>query len=49
MTRLRDAVLLVLAVALSLRLAAWLVMPAIPLLLMLWMLVAVYSLLFRRR
>lgn len=49
MARLGNALLLLLAVALGLRLAAWLVMPAIPLLVILFVLVAVYSFLFRGR
>lgn len=49
MTKLRDAMLLLLALALGLRLAAWLVMPAVPLLVILFVLVAIYRLLFMRQ
>ena len=49
MTRLRDALLLLLVLALGLRLAAWLVAPAVPLILVLFAVVAIYSLLFGRR
>jgi uncharacterized protein YqgC (DUF456 family) len=48
-TRLRDALLLLLLLALGLRLAAWLVSPAIPLLVIVWVLVVIYSLLVARR
>jgi uncharacterized protein YqgC (DUF456 family) len=48
-TRLRDALLLLLALALGLRVAAWLVRPALPLLVVLFVLVAIYSFLFRGR
>ena len=47
--RVGNALLLLLGVALGLRLATWLVMPAIPLLVVLFGLVAVYRLLFIRR
>jgi hypothetical protein len=47
--RLSNALLLLLAVALGLRLAAWLVKPAIPMLVIVFVLVAMYSLLFVRR
>jgi uncharacterized protein YqgC (DUF456 family) len=47
--RLRDALLLLLVVAVGLRLAAGLVSPALPLLVILWFLVVVYSVLFSRR
>lgn len=46
MTRLRDALLLLFLVALGLRVAAWLVLPAMPLLVVLFVLVAIYSFLF---
>ena len=49
MARVGNALLLLLGVALGLRLATWLVMPAIPLLVVLFGLVAVYRLLFIRR
>lgn len=48
MTRLRDGLLLLLAIAIGLRLAAWLVLPAVPLLLILFGLVAIYLFLFGR-
>jgi hypothetical protein len=44
--RLGNALLLLLGVALGLRLAAWLVLPALPLLAILFGLVAIYSFLF---
>lgn len=49
MAKLRDALLLLLLLAIGLRLAAWLASPAIPLLVIVWVLVVVYSLLFVRR
>jgi hypothetical protein len=47
-TKLRDALLALLLMAVGLRFLAWLAAPAIPLLVMLWVLVAIYALLFRR-
>lgn len=49
MTKLRDALLLLLALALGLRLAAWLILPALPLVIVLLALIGVYSLLLGRR
>jgi uncharacterized protein YqgC (DUF456 family) len=47
--RVRNALLLLLAAAVLIRLVAWLITPAIPLLVVLFMLVVVYSFIFTRR
>jgi hypothetical protein len=47
--RIGNSLLLLLGVAFGLRLAAWLVLPALPLLVILFGLVATYSFLMRRR
>jgi uncharacterized protein YqgC (DUF456 family) len=47
--RVRNVLLLLLAAAVLIRLVAWLITPAIPLLVVLFMLVVVYSFIFTRR
>jgi uncharacterized membrane protein SirB2 len=48
MPRIRDGLLLLLGLALAMRLAAWLVAPAVPVLITLLALVAIYGVLVRR-
>jgi 4-hydroxybenzoate polyprenyltransferase len=49
MTRVREGLLLLLGLALVVRLAAWLLAPAVPLIITLLVLAGIYSLLLRRR
>jgi hypothetical protein len=46
--RIRDGILLMLGLVVAIRLAAWLVGPAVPLLVTLYVLVAIYGLIVRR-